>query len=46
MNKLYSNIFKEVSDELNIPVDLVERAYKACWKFTKQKVREANIREA
>ena len=40
----YSDITKEVSEELNIPIEVVELAYKSYWEFIREKIQELPIK--
>ena len=41
----YKTIFEKVSSELNIPVKVVEYAYKSYWKFIKQTVQSLPLKD-
>ena len=41
----YSDIISKVSEELNIPRELVENVYKAYWNFIRVKIGRASCRE-
>lgn len=41
----YKTIFEKVSSELNIPVKVVEYAYKSYWKFIREKIKELPLKE-
>lgn len=45
MINLYEVIFKQVSEDLNIPVDTVRLAYKTYWKFIKEHISELPLKE-
>ena len=45
MTNLYEDIFKQVSEDLNIPVDTVRLAYKTYWKFIKEHISELPLKE-
>lgn len=46
MLKSYKHIFEEISEELGFSPDVIEDVYKACWRFTKEKVRQTQVMEA
>ena len=41
----YKAIFEKVSSELNIPVKVVEYAYKSYWKFIREKIKELPLKD-
>ena len=41
----YKTIFEKVSLELNIPVKVVEYAYKSYWKFIREKIKELPLKD-
>ena len=41
----YKTIFEKVSSELNIPVKVVEYAYKSYWKFIREKIKELSLKD-
>lgn len=41
----YENILSKVSDELNIPVEVVNTAYKSYWKFIKETIKSLPLKE-
>ena len=41
----YSDIIKKVSEELNLPNDIVDRTYKSYWLFIKQHVQSLPLKE-
>ena len=41
----YKTIFEKVSSELNIPVKVVEYAYKSYWKFIREKIKELPLKD-
>ena len=41
---MYS-IYKEVADKMNIPVEVVEFAYKSYWKFIRKTIQELPLKE-
>ena len=41
----YKPIFEKVSSELNIPVKVVEYAYKSYWKFIREKIKELPLKD-
>lgn len=41
----YKTIFERVSSELNIPVKVVEYAYKSYWKFIREKIKELPLKD-
>ena len=45
MTNLYEDIFKQVSEDLNIPVDTVRLAYKSYWKFIRKTIQELPLKE-
>lgn len=42
---MFSDIFQQVSDEMDIPVEVVEEAYKSYWKFIKKTIQELPLKE-
>lgn len=40
-----NSIYKKVSDELNIPLDVVMFAYKSYWKFIKETIQNLPLKE-
>lgn len=41
----YSDIIGKVSKEMNIPVEVVNRAYKSYWKFMKQTIQSLSLKD-
>ena len=41
----YKTIFEKVSSELNIPVKVVEYAYKSYWKCIREKIKELPLKD-
>lgn len=41
----YSSILEKVSKELNIPEEVVDRAYKSYWEFIKEKIQSLPLKE-
>ena len=41
----YKDFTKQVSKELNIPIEVVDAAYLAFWKFVKQKIKSLPLKE-
>ena len=41
----YFDIIKKVSEELNLPNDVVDRAYKSYWLFIKQHIQSLSLKE-
>lgn len=41
----YKTIFEKISSELNIPVKVVEYAYKSYWKFIREKIKELPLKD-
>lgn len=41
----YSEIYKKVSEELNIPEDIVGKVYKAYWKFIRDSISSLPLKE-
>ena len=39
------NLYKKVAKEMNIPVEVVEFAYKSYWKFIKNTIQELPLKE-
>lgn len=39
------NLYKKVSEELQIPVEVVEFAYKSYWKFIRKTIQELPLKE-
>ena len=44
-HSLMKNLYKQVAEEMNIPVEVVEFAYKSYWKFIKDKIQELPLKE-
>lgn len=42
---MLNNIYKEVSEEMDIPVEVVEEAYKSYWKFIRKTIQELPLKE-
>ena len=42
---MYKDFTKQVSEELNIPIEVVDAAYLAFWKFVKQKIKSFPLKE-
>lgn len=42
---LMKNLFKKVAEEMNIPVEVVEFAYKSYWKFIRKTIQELPLKE-
>ena len=40
-----NNIYKQVAEEMNIPVEVVEFAYKSYWKFIRETIQELPLKE-
>ena len=40
-----NSIYKKVSEELNIPIDVVEFAYKSYWKFIRETIQNLPLKE-
>ena len=38
-------VYKKVSDELNIPIEVVELAYKSYWKFIRETIKELPLKQ-
>ena len=41
----YNEIIKQVAEELDLPKDLVNKTYKAFWRFIKDKIQELPLKE-
>ena len=41
----YSDFVKKVSEELNIPIEVVETAYKSYWVFIRQTIQELPLKD-
>ena len=39
------NLYKKVAEEMNIPVEVVELAYKSYWKFIRKTIQELPLKE-
>ena len=39
------NLYKQVSNEMNIPIEVVELAYKSYWKFIRKTIQELPLKE-
>lgn len=39
------NLYKQVSEEMNIPVEVVELAYKSYWKFIRKTIQELPLKK-
>lgn len=39
------NLYKQVAEEMNIPVEVVELAYKSYWKFIRKTIQELPLKE-
>jgi hypothetical protein len=39
------SLYKEVAEEMNIPVEVVEFAYKSYWKFIRETIQELPLKE-
>lgn len=39
------NLYKKVAKELNLPVEVVELAYKTYWKFIRETIKELPLKE-
>ena len=40
-----NNIYKKVAEELNLPVEVVECAYKSYWKFIRKTIQELPLKK-
>ena len=38
-------VYKKVADELNLPVEVVELAYKSYWKFIRETIKELPLKQ-
>lgn len=36
---MYSDIFKQVSEELNLPLEVIKLAYKSQWEFIRESIK-------
>lgn len=41
----YSDIISKVSQEMNLPTEVVNKAYKSYWKFIKQTIQSLPLKE-
>ena len=39
------SLYKQVAEEMNIPVEVVELAYKSYWKFIRKTIQELPLKE-
>ena len=39
------NLYRQVAEEMNIPVEVVEYAYKPYWKFIRKTIQELPLKE-
>ena len=39
------NLYNKVANEMNIPVEVIELAYKTYWKFIKKTIQELPLKE-
>ena len=39
------NLYKQVAEEMNVPVEVVELAYKSYWKFIRKTIQELPLKE-
>ena len=39
------NLYRKVAEEMNIPVEVVELAYKSYWKFIRKTIQELPLKE-
>lgn len=39
------NLYKQVAEEMNIPVEVVELAYKSYWKFIRKTIQELPLKD-
>ena len=39
------NLYRQVAEEMNIPVEVVEYAYKTYWKFIRKTIQELPLKE-
>lgn len=42
---MLQQLYKQVSDEMNIPIDVVELAYKSYWRFIRKTIQELPLKE-
>lgn len=42
---LYSEIIQQVSEELNLPKELVDKTYKAYWTFIRESIEKLPLKE-
>ena len=42
---MMKNLYKQVAEEMNIPVEVVEYAYKTYWKFIRKTIQELPLKE-
>lgn len=38
-------LYKQVAEEMNLPIEVVETAYKSYWKFIRSKIQELPLKE-
>lgn len=41
----HTEVYKEVSDELNIPIEIVYKTYRAFWKFIRSSIEQLPLKE-
>lgn len=39
------NLYKQIAEEMNIPVEVVELAYKSYWKFIRKTIQELPLKD-
>ena len=42
---MYSDIFKQVSEELNLPLEVVKLAYKSQWEFIRESIKKLPLKQ-
>lgn len=42
---IYSSIFDKVSKELNIPIEVINKAYRSYWEFIRQTIQSLPLKE-
>lgn len=42
---MYSDIFKQVSEELNLPLEVVKLAYKSQWGFIRESIKALPLKQ-
>ena len=42
---MYSDIFKQVAEELNLPLEVVKLAYKSQWEFIRESIKKLPLKQ-